>query len=286
LTPQQLDEPGYLLNMTRIQPRFDRTFTEKFTGFVAYRLEYDQLSKVSPETIQALQGVTTSASPPSPLSLLFPPPVMPPPREFIRKGVLSGLSLGLLWDGTDDPLNPSRGGVTSFTAEQVGGVLGGDFNFYKLQGEGKVYHRLTEEMVLAGRLKLGFADPFNGSMSEVPLFERFFAGGSNSVRGYGRHRLGPLSASDDPFGGRSLIEGALELRRQFTTKIGGAVFLDFGQVSVRSFDFPIDNLKYAVGFGVRYTTPAGPLRLDLGFVLEPPRGDQSWQVHFSIGQFF
>jgi outer membrane translocation and assembly module TamA len=121
---------------------------------------------------------------------------------------------------------------------------------------------------------------------EVPLFERFFAGGINSVRGYGRYRLGPISDSDDPVGGRSLVEGALEVRRQFTEQIGGTLFLDFGQVSLKSYDVPIDDLKFAGGFGVLYTTPIGPLLLALGFPFDPPHGDQPWQVHFSIGQFF
>ena len=258
--PQQLDEPGYLLHSTRVQPKLEREFKDGLTGFLAYRLEYDQLNSVSPSTIQLLQG-------------------------FERKGVLSGLSLGLLWNTTDEMLNPTRGGILSFSAEQVGKVWGGDFDFYKLQGEAKWYHLLAPQLVFASRLKLGVADPF-GSSVEVPLFERFYAGGMNSVRGYGRRRLGPLSASDDPVGGRSLVEGSLELRRQFSEKIGGALFLDFGQVSLRSFDLPFDNLKYAAGFGVRYTTPIAPIRLDLGFPFDPPRGDQAWQVHFSIGQFF
>jgi len=285
VTPQQLDEPGYFLNMTRVQPRFERTFTEDLTGFVAYRVEYDQLSDVSPATARAIQGID-EPPPPGLIDILFPPPPPRPKHKFERKGVLSGLSFGLLWDATNDPLNPTSGGIASMSAEQVGGPLGGKFDFYKLQSEGKAYYSLAEQTVLAARLRLGFADPFNGSLSEVPLFERFYAGGSNSVRGYERYRLGPLSDSDDPFGGRSLIEGALELRQQFTAKIGGAVFVDFGQVSTRSYDLPVDDLEYATGFGVRYATPAGPLRLDLGFPFNPPPGDQSWQVHFSIGQFF
>lgn len=258
--PQQVDEPGYLLNGIRLQPRLERDFAETLTGFLAYRAEYDRLSNVKPATIQLL-------------------------KEFERKGMLSGLSLGLVWTTTDDPLNPTRGGVVSFSADQVGDFLGGDFNFFKLQGEVKKYQLITSQTVLATRLKLGFADPFDGS-KEVPLFERFFAGGANSVRGYGRHRLGPISAADDPVGGRSLIEGSLELRRPLFANIGGALFLDFGQVSLRSFDVPIDDLRFALGFGVSYTTPVGPLRLDLGFPLRPPHGDQPWQVHFSIGQFF
>jgi len=260
ITPSQLDESSYLLNATRLQPRFERKFSDTFSGFLAYRLEYDKLNNVTAATIRAL-------------------------KDFQREGVLSGLSTGFLWNTADDPFNPTRGEVVSFSAEQVGGGLGGDFEFYKLLGEAKKYHLLTEDMVFASRLKIGLANPF-GSGIEVPLFERLYAGGGNSVRGYGRNRLGPLSDSNDPIGGRSLIEGSLEVRRQFSQKIGGAIFLDFGYVSLRSFTFPLDALKYATGFGVRYTTPVGPLRLDLGFPFDPPSRDQHWQVHFSIGQFF
>ena len=258
--PQQFDEPGYFLNATRLQPRLERKVSEHLTGFIGYRLEYNHLKDVSSATEQAL-------------------------RDFQRKGLLSGLSAGFVWNPVDDPFNPTKGWALSLLAEQVGGFLGGRFDFYKIQGEVKGYYPLLEKTVIASRLKLGFADPFNGS-KEVPLFERFYAGGSNSVRGYGRSRLGPLSASDDPVGGRTLIEGSVELRQQFTEKLGGALFLDFGQISKRSFDVPVDDLRFAAGVGVRYATPVGPLRFDIGFPFRPPRGDRAWQIHFSIGQFF
>jgi len=206
-------------------------------------------------------------------------------RDFQRQGSLSGLSLGFSWNTADDPLNATKGGLVTFSAEEVGEVLGGDFNFVKFQGEPRKYYLLAPQLVFASRLKLGFADPFSED-EEVPLFERFYAGGLSSVRGYGRDRLGPLSASDDPIGGRSLIEGSLELRRQLTEKIGGTLFFDFGQVSLHSYDVPVDDLRYSAGFGVLYTTPAGPALLALGFPFDPPHGDRPWQVHFSIGQFF
>jgi len=98
--------------------------------------------------------------------------------------------------------------------------------------------------------------------------------------------LGPLSTADDPVGGRRMLEGSIELRRQLFEKIGGIVFMDFGQVSLRSLDVPFDDVRFAFGVGASYATPVGPLRLDLGFPLAPPAGDQFWQVHFSIGQFF
>jgi outer membrane protein assembly complex protein YaeT len=258
--PAQVDEPGYFLHVTRLQPRLERELSATLTGFLAYRAEYDQLNNIEAATIRRL-------------------------RAFERKGMLSGLSLGVLSNTADDPLNPTTGHVVSFSAEHVGGLLGGDFYFSKVQGEAKHYHLLTEKMVFAMRLRLGFATPW-GSGKEVPLFERFYAGGANSVRGYGRHRLGPLSTADDPVGGRSLLEGSVELRRQLFEQIGGIVFIDFGQVSLDSFDVPIDDLRFAFGVGASYTTPVGPLRLDIGFPVSPPGNDQPWQIHLSIGQFF
>ena len=258
--PQQFDEPGYFLNSTRLQPRLERKFTDRLTGFLAYRLEYDNLTEVPDASLRAL-------------------------RPFDQKGLLSGLSAGLLWNNANDPLNPISGWTLSFAGEQVGEFLGGRFDLYKLQSEVRGYYPLAEKTVFASRLKLAFAEPLDGA-KEVPLFERFYAGGGTSVRGYRRSRLGPLSTSDDPLGGRSLIEGSFELRQNFTEKIGGALFVDFGQVSLRSFKVPVDNLKFSAGFGVRYSTPIGPLRFDIGFPFEPPRGERSWQIHFSLGPAF
>ncbi|HEX2241911.1 MAG TPA: BamA/TamA family outer membrane protein, partial [Gammaproteobacteria bacterium] len=68
--------------------------------------------------------------------------------------------------------------------------------------------------------------------------------------------------------------------------LGGAVFLDFGQVSLRSFHIPVSDLRFSAGLGLSYTTPVGPMRLDIGFPFKPPPGDQAWQIHFSIGAFF
>ena len=260
LGPQQFDEPGFFLNSTRVQPRLERKFSDQLTGFLTYRLEYDHLSKVPSASIQAL-------------------------GPFDEKGLLSGLSAGFLWNRANDPLNPTSGWTLSFAAEQVGGFLGGRFELYKLQSDVRGYYPLAEKTVLASRLKIGFAQPLHGG-EEVPLFERFYAGGGTSVRGYGRSRLGPISTADDPLGGRSLIEGSFELRQQLWEKIGGALFLDFGQVSLQSFELPVDDLRFSAGFGVRYATPVGPLRLDLGFPFRPPRGDRAWQIHFSIGPAF
>jgi outer membrane protein assembly complex protein YaeT len=260
LSQEQEDEETFLLNATRFQPRLEHRFSPTLSGFVGYRMEFAKLHDLAPATVRAL-------------------------GQIKRDGVLSGPSLGLVWNTTENPFNPQEGEVVSLSADQAGVVWGGDFRFYKLTAEVKKYHRVGGKTVLAGRLKIGFADAL-GAQTNIPLFERFYAGGEKSVRGYGRRRLGPLSDADDPLGGLSLIEGSVELRRPLWRELSGALFLDFGQVSLNSSDLPLDDLKFAAGFGVSYTTPVGPLRVDLGFPFDPPRGDRGWQVHFSIGQFF
>lgn len=256
LTQAQEDEETYLLDISRFQSRLEHRFTPTVTGFAGLGIAYARLDEVAQATTAALGDV----------------------RE---KGILFGPSAGVIWDTTDDPFEPKAGGVVSLVAEQAAG----DFSFFKLTSETKGYRSVGWETVLAGRLKIGIADAL-GDERDFPLFERFYAGGEKSVRGYGRRRLGPISAADDPLGGLSLVEGSIELRRPLWQALSGALFLDFGQVSTQSFDPAFGDLDYSVGFGLAYVTPVGPLRLDIGFPLDPPGDDAAWQLHFSIGQFF
>jgi len=260
LSYNQEKEETYVRNVGRFAPRIDHRFSAALAGFVGYRLEHDKLNDVAPSTELAL-------------------------GEIRRKGILSGPTMGVVWNTANDPFNPKKGEVISFTVDQAGAIWGGEFKYYKMTAEAKKYIDIGWDTVFASRLKLGLGDAI-GSDKNFPLFERFFAGGEKSVRGYGRRRLGPLGANDDPLGGLSLIEGSLELRHPIWKELNGAVFLDFGQVSKRSFDIPVGDLRFSAGFGVSYATPVGPLRLDVGFPFKPPRSDRPWQIHFSIGAYF
>lgn len=254
------DEDTYLLNASRFNPRLEHQFSPNLTGFIGYRLEYDRLERIGQAAIEALGSV----------------------RE---RGILSGPRLGLVWNTSDGPLDPTKGEVLSFTGEQAGQIWGGQYSFYKLTAEAKKYYRLGWETILAGRLKIGFAEPL-GPEENLPIFERLYAGGEKSVRGYARRKLGPLDADGNPIGGLSLIEGSLELRRSIWGPLGGALFIDFGQVSTRSFDPPVNDIQFGSGFGVNYRTPIGPLALYVGFPWRPPRGEASWQIYFSVGAYF
>jgi outer membrane protein assembly complex protein YaeT len=256
----QEKEETYHRNVTSFLPRLEQRFSSALTGYLGYRVEYNRLNDVSASTVLAL-------------------------GEIRQKGILSGPTVGLVWNTADNPFNPKKGEVISLVLDQAGAIWGGAFSFFKMTAEAKKYIDIGWSTVFASRLKLGFAEPI-GSDKNFPLFERFYAGGDKSVRGYGRRRLGPLTAGDNPLGGLSVVEGSLELRRPIWKELNGAVFLDFGQVSKRSFDLPVDNLQFSAGFGVSYATPIGPLRLDIGFPFKPPRGDKPWQIHFSIGSYF
>ena len=259
--PRQFEESGYNLNLTRLQPRLERKFSEQFSAFVGYRIEYDQLSQFSNAIFRVL-------------------------KPFDKKGWLSAWSMGALWNTTDDRNNPTRGSLYSLLLEQAGGPWNGSYDFYKLQGESRWFYPLAKKTVIASRVKLGLADTLD-SDKEVPIFERFFAGGSSSVRGFERRRLGPRSPHDDPVGGRSLLEGSIELRQmELWKQLGGVIFIDTGNVSLKAFDPPIAHLKWAAGFGFRYPTPIGPLRLDFGFPFQRQHKDRAWQIFFDVGQSF
>jgi outer membrane protein insertion porin family len=260
ISHDQETEETYLRNVTRFSPRVDHRFSPAWTAFLGYRVEYDKLNEISSATEEALGDIR-------------------------RDGIVSGPMAGVVWNTSDDPFNPKKGHVVSLTLDQAGAIWGGQYSFYKITGEVKKYFDVGWSTVFATRLKLGLADAI-GAEKNLPLFERFFSGGDKSVRGYGRRRLGPLDSGDDPIGGLSLVEGSLEFRRPLWKELSGALFLDFGQVSTRSFDLPVDNLRFSSGFGLAYSTPVGPVRLDVGFPFKPPRGDPSWQVHFSIGVYF
>lgn len=260
LRHDRTDEESYLLQATRFNPRLEYRFSDHLSAFLGYRLEQSQFTDVAAATVRALGGIEKS-------------------------GLISGPSLGLSWQTADDLLNPSQGEIVNLSLDQAGVPWGGSYRFYRLSGEGKKYWTIGWETILAARLKLGFADAI-GAETNLPLSERFYAGGEKSVRGYGRRRLGPKSAADDPIGGLSLLEGSLELRRPLWQALGGALFVDFGQVSREAFQMPLNKLKFAAGFGLSYQTPLGPLRVDVGFPFSPPRGDRPFQVHFSIGAYF
>ena len=130
--------------------------------------------------------------------------------------------------------------------------------------------------------------PFGSTAAaDLPVTELFYSGGSDSVRGYGYQRLGPIGAQGEPVGGASLLEGSIELRFPIWSALRGVLFVDAGQLSLEAWAWRPASLLYTSGAGLRYKTPLGPIRFDVGVPLNPPNGGvQSYRLWFSIGQAF
>jgi outer membrane protein assembly complex protein YaeT len=186
-----------------------------------------------------------------------------------------------------NPLNPTRGFLLRGRLDYSTTALLSDVNFAKFEAEGRHYLPIWWDMIVATRLVLGTIQPYGSTeSSEIPRNVRFYAGGPGSVRGFELNRLGPLDSNGDPIGGNSLIEGSVELRFPIFGQLRGALFLDFGNVFFEPFTWRLDDLRYAAGPGIRYMTPIGPIRLDIGFIIDPRPNEDASRLEFSIGQAF
>ncbi len=260
LTQERDDEPGFTVERIRLAPRIERRLLPEVRAALGYNIEYDDTSNVPDETRARLE-------------------------EFKARGIVSSVTGFVERNTTADLLEPHAGSVLNLSGEQAGGPWGGDFSFYRVVFEAKRYVPVFGTRVIAGRFRVGGGDGL-GHDRDLPIFRRFFAGGINSTRGYGRSKIGPLTQDGDPMGGRSLLEWNLEFRTPIYGGLGGVVFFDAGEVRVPPFSYNLGDLQFGVGFGARYQTVVGPIRVDLGFPLDRPRGEAGWQVHFSIGQAF
>ncbi len=257
---EQQAEDSYTLLLSRLAPRLEWDLTPRVSAFLFYRAELDLLTDVPRAVRRALPGGAPSNT------------------------VLSGFGIGLDWNGTDSLVDPSRGWAGRLAIEPVGGLLGGETSFVRAVADFRAYVPLPARIVAATRWRVGTAEPY-GDTPVVPLWERFYAGGADSVRGYARRRVGPLAAND-PIGGQSLLELSAELRRPITDRIGMAVFIDGGQVARGSRSYEWSAMQWGTGTGLRLSTPVGPVRADLGFPLDRRGDDTAWQVYLSIGQSF
>ena len=205
-----------------------------------------------------------------------------PGRELIAT-----ITPELTLDRRDQPLDTRRGSFHLASLEVGSFVLGGDADFLKTRLETAWFlDRLLRPTVLALGLRLGLATPY-GDTTDLPIEERFFAGGATTVRGYRERRLGPLDAKGNPLGGNALVVLNVEWRFPLWRWLGGAVFFDTGAVTARVSDLSVDELRSGVGAGVRLATPVGPLRLDVGYPLDRvPRQDQKPRIYVTVGYPF
>ena len=198
----------------------------------------------------------------------------------------------LTWDTRDNRFDPTRGVLIFSSADLAGGVLGGDKDFYRVQGGASSFLPHAGRFVFESRLRGGIVNNYSKTTS-VPIFERFFAGGANIIRGFRENRVGPRDpASDDPIGGEAVFVGSVEEVMTVVKDEHGkpilksSVFFDVGNVWRRVGDFG-GSLKSGTGVGLRVNTPIGPLRLDVGFPVSQLNGEKRRpRLHFNISRSF
>ena len=217
------------------------------------------------------------------------------PTTRQQNGTLNAFGFDFQHSTVDNVLNSHRGYQLAFHSEQAGRIVPGSFAYFSMSADGRHYLPLRgNSLVLASRLQAGNIRPNGLDQTNIPFSKRYFLGGATSIRGWGRYEVSPLSASGLPLGGDSLLAFSGELRAVISGNFGGVLFLDGGNVWAESMGFNLHDLRYAVGPGLRYQTPIGPVRFDVGYQLNPIPGllvngepqTRRWRVHFSIGQAF
>jgi outer membrane protein insertion porin family len=201
--------------------------------------------------------------------------------------------LGLSYNSSQPLFSPARGHFRALQIDYSGPLsefryLNVQFHYVKTVVEERFYHEIVPDwLVMAYRLKLGALEVLDDPLGVTPLEERFYAGGSASVRGWQRSQLGPQN-NGTPTGGQSLLEGSVEPRFKIFGPFGAALFVDFGNVWSTSLTYKLNELYYAAGLGLRYDTPIGPIRLDAARKInrQPSDNLRWWEFYISVGQAF
>jgi len=206
-------------------------------------------------------------------------------REDTGTLVISGMRLGLIYDTRDSAFYPQRGILSGIAAKFTSPIFLSETHFMKLSFYGNYYQKIIEGVVLAVSLRGGIAQGYL-TTDELPIVERFFLGGSTTVRGYDQDTLGPKGSDGNPTGGNAFLMENLEMRISLGKGLGMVAFLDGGNVWQKINEMDPASLKFTTGLGLRYDTPIGPVRVDYGVKLRREKGESSGELHFSIGHAF
>jgi outer membrane protein insertion porin family len=259
---------GYAYDETRHggDIRLGKEFSETFRGDLTYKIENVNISDLDSNVSQSL-------------------------RDEEGKNTIASAMLQLTQDTTDNKFNPAKGSILTGSIEIAGGPFGGDKDFAKFFNSMSHYETLGP-FILELKLRDGIVTTYGGNNGTVPVYERFFAGGTYTIRGFKERDVCPKDQSGDPVGGGTLAIANVELTAPIIENLKGALFIDAGNVwyvpdSKPDGGVSSGGIRIGVGAGVRIKTPIGPVKLDYGFPVNPGNDQSSsGRIHFSMSRGF
>jgi outer membrane protein insertion porin family len=223
----------------------------------------------------------------------------------------SAVAGSMVYDTRDSVFLTTRGSRTELRAEIAGGPFGGDVSLYDLSAQSSVYFPFFDKQVLQLLGAARVVDAFGSSraagtnvvetiinrngtieseyrpVDPVPIFDRYFLGGANTLRGFAFRKVSPRDTNFEPIGGNTSINATAEYSYPIIERVRGAFFFDIGNVYRDAYDFTFKDLKSDVGIGVRLNLPIGPLRLDYGYpVMTDRESGKTGKIQFSVGYQF
>ncbi len=268
-----LEEVSFDLETFSVVAGLEKEFSERFKGALLYQIEQKRTSNV--------EGPANITS------------------EDESLFTIGTLNPSVVYDTRKNKYNPRKGSVSSLVIRDAAKILGSEVQFVKATVQNRSYFTIFKNIVFAFSTRAGVAERF-GVTEIIPLSERFFVGGRNTVRGYDEDKLGlvgeTLQDLEDasgailkknvPIGGNAMLVLNEELRLTLPKSFGLVLFFDHGNVWRTYKDVEFKEIKSTVGLGLRYNTPIGPFRLDWGYKLNREEGESPSAFHFSLGHAF
>jgi outer membrane protein insertion porin family len=262
---------GYDEDVTGGDLRLGRELSEYMRGDIVYRLDNIKISNIESTNSELDQEQGTNT--------------------------ISSITPSITFDNRDSVFEPRKGNYLSSSVELAGGALQGDKDYWKFFGRASHYFPMPRNASLEIRGRVGLAQPY-GDSERIPIYERFFAGGAYTVRGYEERGVGPVDSSSNPLGGASMLIGNIEYVYPLFGFLKVAAFYDVGNVweklgdigsSKDSQGINSGGFKSSFGLGFRVKTPIGPIMLDYGIPMDKASGKDSrgdGRFHFSVSNTF
>ncbi len=199
---------------------------------------------------------------------------------MLKRGITNSIILNITYDSRNNFFNPSQGVYLSPLIEVAGGLLMGNNDFYRTNFEFRIFQGFRGWFIFAFRAFMGANFPY-GQTEKIPYYEQYSIGGRNTLRGYDEKSVGPDSVVNEYYGDY-ILNTNLEIRTGFYKNFGLALFFDAGDVENNFNDFKLSTYQYSIGFGIRYNTPVGPIRLDYGKRLKDPEPNDRGKLYIGL----